>query len=287
MDRFPQFQKTRIAPTPSGYLHLGNALSFLITASLAKKTGAKVLLRIDDLDRQRVRPEYVQDIFEVLYLFGINWDEGPRNEEEYETRYGQMHRMALYRSALQQLREGGHLFACTCSRSEILRHNPDGVYPGTCRHKGIPLDAPGVSWRLHTAEEKVLQVKNLDGTVTTAFLPGEMQSFVVRKKDGTPAYQLASLVDDLHFGVDLVVRGDDLWPSTLAQLYLASLLRQPRFSEASFFHHPLLKDANGVKLSKSAGAQSIRHLRSNGREHSDLYALITQHRSIEELATCF
>ena len=282
MDRLPRYRKTRIAPTPSGYLHLGNALSFLTTASLAKKTGAKILLRIDDLDRERVRPEFVQDIFDTLNFLGIEWDEGPRNLSAFETHYGQMHRVALYREALQQLRESGYVFACTCSRTDVLSKNPDGTYPGTCRYKDISLDQAGVSWRLHTAVERKLQILGPDGAVTTSNLPGLMQSFVVRKKDGLAAYQLTSLIDDLHFGVDLVVRGADLWPSTLAQLYLASLLCQPRFLEAAFYHHPLLKDVNGIKLSKSAGAQSIRHLRKSGSKLSDLLELLAQSHPIEE-----
>lgn len=282
MDHWPSFCKTRIAPTPSGYLHLGNALSFLLTAALARKTGAQILLRIDDLDGDRTRPEYVQDIFDTLCFLQIGWHEGPRNPEELTARFSQLHRLALYRRALQQLREEGHVFACTCSRAGILRASPDGTYPGTCRHKGIPLDTPGVCWRLHTEPELPLKANHPDGSVTTAVLPESMHYFVVRKKDGMPAYQLTSVVDDLHFNVDLVVRGADLWPSTLAQLCLASLLRQPRFGEASFYHHPLLKDTNGLKLSKSAGAPSIRHLRHNGGGLSDLYELIIQVHDMEE-----
>ena len=277
MDRLPFFRKTRIAPTPSGYLHLGNAFSFLITASLAKKTGARVLLRIDDLDRQRIRPEYMQDIFDTLRLLGINWDEGPRSAEEQETRFAQMHRLALYRKALQQLRDGGHLFACTCSRTDVLQQHSEGVYPGTCCRNNLSLDAEGVSWRLHTNLGQTIRVKSLDGQEITATLPPAMQAFVVRKKDGMPAYQLTSLVDDLHFGVDLVVRGTDLWPSTLAQLYLASLLGASRFAETTFYHHPLLKNANGEKLSKSAGAASIRHRQKTDTLLADLQAIAEQY----------
>lgn len=284
MNRLPSFSKTRIAPTPSGYLHQGNAFSFLVTAALAKRTGARVLLRIDDLDGERARPEYVQDIFDTLHFLQIGWDEGPLNPEELTARFSQLNRLELYRCALQQLREEGQVFACTCSRAEILRTSPDGTYPGTCRHKGIPLDTPGVCWRLQTDPGLPLMVKHPDGSVTTAVLPESMHYFVVRKKDGMPAYQLTSVVDDLHFGVDLVVRGADLWPSTLAQLCLASQLRQPRFGDASFCHHPLLKDASGLKLSKSAGAPSIRHLRHTGGKLSDLYELIAQAHDIEEWA---
>lgn len=286
MDRTPRFQKTRIAPTPSGYLHLGNALSFLTTAALAHRTGAQVLLRIDDLDGERTRPEYVADIFDTLRFLQTGWHEGPRNSGEHESRYAQTHRLALYQKALQQLRDEGRLFACTCSRAEILRQSPDGVYPGTCRHKGIALDQPGVCWRLHTDAKRTLNVTNLDGSITTTVLPEHMHCFVVRKKDGMPAYQLTSVVDDLHFGVDLIVRGADLWPSTLAQLYLAAVLCQPRFLETTFYHHPLLTDAHGIKLSKSAGAQSIRHLRHSGLKLPDLHALLSRSPLEEGTVAC-
>lgn len=288
MDRQLSFRKTRIAPTPSGYLHQGNALSFLTTAALAQKTGAAILLRIDDLDGERARPEYVQDIFDTLRFLQIRWDEGPRNPEECESQWAQRNRLSLYQNALQQLRQEGHLFACTCSRAEVLRMSPDGAYPGTCRDKGIPLDTPGVCWRLHTAAEQMVQVKHVDGTVTTTTLPRDMHCFVVRKKDGMPAYQLTSLVDDVYFGVDLIVRGADLWPSTLAQLHLASLLRQFRFLKVSFYHHPLLTDAHGMKLSKSAGAESVRHLRERGGTLCDLQALLAQSGNMKEwTGNCF
>src|ERR1700755_812419 len=110
------FKKTRIAPTPSGFLHLGNAYSFALTAALAEKYGAKILLRIDDLDRERVQKEYVQDIFDTLNFLELPWDEGPRNVMELERDWSQIHRMGLYKEALDLLREEGDLFACNCSR---------------------------------------------------------------------------------------------------------------------------------------------------------------------------
>jgi glutamyl/glutaminyl-tRNA synthetase len=100
-----QFNKTRIAPTPSGFLHLGNALSFELTASLAQKTGAKILLRIDDLDRERTNPPYVQDIFDTLNFLNIKWDEGPKDIIEYENSWSQIHRIGLYQNALEQLKQ--------------------------------------------------------------------------------------------------------------------------------------------------------------------------------------
>src|SRR5688500_4640510 len=123
-----KFVKTRIAPTPSGYLHAGNALSFILTKALAERTGAKILLRIDDLDQERVRKEYVQDIFDTLDFLGIEWHEGPRNYEDYKNHYSQQHRMDHYTSALQQLLEKNAVFSCTCSRSML-----DGTYHGQCQ----------------------------------------------------------------------------------------------------------------------------------------------------------
>jgi len=272
MGEIKSFRKTRIAPTPSGYLHLGNVLSFVLTAALAgrgaslaaslrRPQGAAIFLRIDDFDRQRVSRDYVEDIFETLDFLGIPWDEGPRNFAEYEQMYSQVHRLELYRAALQQLRVGGKLFACDCSRAKVLRESPDGWYPGTCREKRLSLDAEGCSWRINT-----------DG----AALPAEMTDFVVRKKDGFPAYQLISVVDDLYYGVDLVVRGEDLWPSTLAQQWLAGQLGREEFGRIGFFPHPLLMTLNGGKLSKSAGADSVHYLRLQGVEPSGLYGMIVR-----------
>ncbi|HWK57368.1 MAG TPA: glutamate--tRNA ligase family protein [Parapedobacter sp.] len=258
-----QFLRTRIAPTPSGYLHLGNVLSFAITAVLARQSGARIMLRIDDLDRERVRADYVADIFDTLTYLGIAWDEGPMDYDAYEATYSQVHRLGLYRNALEQLRTQGAVYACDCSRTLVQRHHPSGVYTGRCKHRGLPLDGKGYCWRIDTDK---------------ADLPEHVNHFIVRKKDGMPAYQLTSLVDDVHFGVDLVVRGQDLWDSTRAQLFLANELGYKRFCEASFVHHALLKAGAGEKLSKSAGATSIRYLRNKAYSRTDIY------RSIGEMA---
>jgi len=257
------FSKTRIAPTPSGYLHLGNALSFALTASLAKKYGAKILLRIDDLDRGRVNPQYVQDIFDTLNFLEIPWDEGPRNMQEYENAWSQLHRMDTYQNALQQLKESGAVYACTCSRTQI--------HTCTCRDKDISLDTENVSWRLRTNHERELSITTLNEGIIKPKLPAEMKDFMVKKKDGYPAYQLTSLIDDLHFGIDLIVRGEDLWPSTVAQHYLAEALQQPGFQKITFHHHPLIMESGDKKLSKSAGATSIKYLRENGKTMADVY----------------
>ena len=272
MDNQHTISKTRIAPTPSGFLHVGNVLSFMITKSIAEKTGAKILLRIDDLDRERLETRYVQDIFDTLHFLNIPWQEGPRNVQEYEQQYSQVHRMDLYNKALEQLREGGHVFACTCTRSQ--RIGRDVSYPGNCLHKNLPLDTPGACWRLRTNDQTELLVHRLEDAPVKTVLPDNMQYFVVKKKDGYPAYQLSSLADDVYFGIDLIVRGQDLWPSTLAQLYLASVLGLTHFQNTTFHHHPLVTDEYGEKLSKSEGATSIQYLRQRGKTAADIYAMV-------------
>jgi len=272
----PRFNRTRIAPTPSGFLHLGNAASFVITSRLARQMGSRVLLRIDDLDRERVDERYVQDIFDTLGFLGLSWDEGPLGLAEFEAVWSQVHRMDMYAAALQALREQGLLFACNCSRAQVARAAAGGGYPGTCRDKGLSLDAPDVSWRVRTEMSKELKVRRLEGGVFSGRLDGSMKDFVVRKRDGFPAYQLTSITDDLHFGVDLIVRGQDLWPSTLAQRYLAGLLPGGGFFEdVCFYHHALLEEG-GAKLSKSAGAMSVQFLRREGKTVDEIYGLIGQ-----------
>jgi glutamyl-tRNA synthetase len=288
MEEHFAFTRTRIAPTPSGYLHVGNILSFSLTVALARRAGASVVLRIDDLDRERAESRYVEELFETLRFLEIPWDEGPIDVAQFDREYSQAHRMELYGRALASLRESGTVFACTCSRSQLR----DGVYPGTCRDRGLSLDTAGASWRLRTSSPAPLRVKTRDRGVVGAALPAGMQDFVVRKKDGFPAYQLTSLVDDVYYGVDCIVRGEDLWPSTLAQHYLSLCLPgMEAFREATFLHHPLLKSTDGEKLSKSAGATSIQYLRKHGMSPAQVYSYIARSlgkdivvRNWEELA---
>jgi glutamyl/glutaminyl-tRNA synthetase len=268
-----KFNKTRIAPTPSGFLHLGNVLSFVLTAAIAQQTGAKILLRIDDLDRERAKPEYVQDIFDTLNFLDIPWHYGPRNALEYEQEWSQMHRLALYNNALEKLETNRHLFACTCTRAQLQQYG--NVYPGTCLKKGLPLDTPESSLRLITDDSEIW-LNTFSGSREKFTLPDEMKNFVVWKKDGLPAYQLASVCDDVHFGVDLVVRGLDLWPSTLAQLQLAAKLNYNTFGGIAFYHHPLLMAVQGQKLSKSAGDTSVKYLREHGNGPADVFSLIAK-----------
>jgi glutamyl/glutaminyl-tRNA synthetase len=250
---FQRFTRTRIAPTPSGFLHLGNVFSFALTASIARNTGASILLRIDDLDQPRIQPQYVQDIFDTLRFLDIPWDEGPKNYEEYKHKFSQLHRMPLYEKALDQLREGGRVFACSCSRTTREACN--------CRDKNLSPDDPANAWRLITP--------------ASASLPESMHEFIVKKKDGFPSYQLGCVVDDHHYGVDLIVRGDDLHDSSKAQVYLAEMLGYKSFVNSTMLHHQLLMESPEQKLSKSAGSTSIQYLRQQGKTPAEIFELIS------------
>ncbi|MFT3903988.1 MAG: glutamate--tRNA ligase family protein [Niabella sp.] len=264
------FNRTRIAPTPSGFLHVGNILSFALTAALAIEAGAAILLRIDDMDRQRYRSAYVQDIFEALRFLEIPWHEGPRNLEDFEQHFAQSHRLPLYENALTQLQDKHLLFACKCSRA-MLRQ--DGRCTGDCADKNISLNDEHVAWRLMW-QPCAFALQTVEKGVIEARLPDDMQYFVVRKKDGNPAYQLSSLIDDAHFGVDFVVRGNDLWSSSLAQRCLAEVLHLETFKRTVFYHHPLITGRNGEKLSKSAGDTSLRHIRMQGASRAEVFTSI-------------
>lgn len=243
--------RLRFAPTPSGYLHRGNALNFILNWLVARLRGGRILLRIDDLDAERKRPEYVADVFDSLHWLGLDWDEGPGSSssgaglvDEFGENWSQHRRLALYNNVLEQLRETGLLFACRKSRRDLEPFA--GSYPPEFRDQGLSLDEPDVAWRVATPPD----------------FP--MPDFVVRRRDGIPAYQVASLADDLHFGVTHVIRGEDLSASTAAQRFLAEQIGTQDFLDIRFLHHPLLTDAQGQKLSKSAGADSLKTLREGG-----------------------
>ncbi|MFT4024297.1 MAG: glutamate--tRNA ligase family protein [Flavihumibacter sp.] len=228
---------TRLAPTPSGYLHLGNVLSFCITAALAEAYHAPVFLRIDDLDQGRVRPAYITDVFHTLKHLGITWQQGPVDAGDFIRHYSQLKRLPLYQAALHTLREKKCVYACDCTRKTITNCR--------CRSRKLSLDGLHHQWRLIT---------------DNASLDDSLTDFVVRRKDGFPAYQLSSVVDDVHFGINLIVRGEDLRHSTAAQLYLCDLIEMNAFRESVFFHHRLLMENDGQKMSKSAGAVSVHFL---------------------------
>lgn len=229
------------------------------------------------MDRARFKDVYLQDIFDTLNFLEIPWDEGPKNASEFFKEYSQVHRIPIYERYLIQLREEGFLYPCRCSRQELgksaLCH---------CAIGKMKENPTGVNWRLRDLPEGLLSVIDFNNGLTNIQLPEEMHRLIVRKKDGYPSYQLASMVDDLFYGIDLIVRGEDLLPSTLAQLHLATLLKKPEFNQIAFYHHPLLKNADGTKLSKSAGATSVRYLREAGYSAADIFNVIARNLKIGE-----
>ncbi len=238
--------KTRFAPTPSGYLHLGNVFNLLLAERWRDRTGGRLLLRIDDLDRGRTRPEYVEDIFRVASWLGVAFDEGPTDPHDFGANWTQARRAGRYAEALQRLAEGGRVFACTCSRHDVDAATRDGGYPGTCRNRGLDLETPGAAWRLR-----------LDGREVEGPSEPALRDPVVRRRDGTCAYHVATIVDDLDYGVSHVFRGMDLEPSTRLQRAIAPVLGLDAYLDVRFEHHPLLTDDAGGKLSKSAGARAM------------------------------
>ncbi|MEM6802172.1 MAG: glutamate--tRNA ligase family protein [Bacteroidota bacterium] len=267
MDKSSKKFKTRISPTPSGYLHLGNALNFVYTWLLAMNSGATLCLRIDDLDTSRLRPEYVEDIFRTLEWLGIEYDEGPQSPDELQKKYSQNLRKDLYFACIEQLKE--YSFPCTCTRKQILETSPDGKYPGTCRElqqSTALLDEYAL--RIRIPEGSFVSWDDLNQGPQRVNLYAQMRDFIILRKDGIPAYQIASLVDDREMGINILVRGEDLKDSTAAQLYLAQKISFDAFAQSHFLHHPLLRGMNGEKLSKSAGALSIRELRRNSVSRS-------------------
>ncbi|HSR35757.1 MAG TPA: glutamate--tRNA ligase family protein [Desulfurivibrionaceae bacterium] len=259
--------RSRIAPTPSGYLHLGNAVNFLLTWLLVRQAGGSLKLRIDDADSDRTQPEYIEDIFHQLDWLGLTWDEGPSGPEDFRHHHSQLLRQERYRAVLDQLAATGLLFPCVCSRKQIREQATNGLYPGTCRTRREP--PPGEhAIRLLVPAETVVQVG--DQPVS---LGATMGDFVLWRRDDQPAYQLASLVDDLDDRISCIVRGADLLASTAAQLHLATLLGaigEP-FGAITFHHHPLIPGEGGQKLSKSDNALSLHAMREAGVTPTQIY----------------
>ncbi|MEO1449975.1 MAG: glutamate--tRNA ligase family protein [Bacteroidota bacterium] len=242
----------RLAPTPSGYLHLGNILNFSLNWLTVRHLGGRLRLRIDDLDNARMRDAYLEDIFRVLDWLGMDWDEGPDGPDAHRSRYSQQFRLDIYRDALHALKEKGHLFACDCSRKQIRSLAPDGRYPGTCIKRELSFRRDRVAWRLQSESASLLEWEDMFQGNTRAYPHLTMPFIILRRKDGIPAYQLASVIDDELDGITHVIRGADLQASTAVQLYISQWL-ETRLSKATWGHHPLLMHTDGTKKSKSAG----------------------------------
>ena len=251
---------SRFAPSPSGRLHLGHAFS----AAVGRGAGARFLLRIEDLDAGRCKPEFVDAIFEDLRWLGIAWDGQPLVQSD---------RVGAYAAALDELQARGLVYPCFCTRADIAAsltapHGDLGdAYPGTCRALADdPARRAGTphSWRLDSG--KAVAVAGLPGWTEqdeTRFAAkrGDIGDAILARKDAPAAYHLACVVDDAASGVDLVVRGADLRPSTPVQRLLQQLLDIP---EPVYFHHPLVAHADGRRLAKRDLAPTLAAMRGHG-----------------------
>jgi glutamyl-Q tRNA(Asp) synthetase len=270
---------TRFAPSPTGYLHLGHAYSALIAWRAAREAGGRFLLRIEDIDTTRCRPEFTAAILEDLAWLGIDWDGDVREQSEY---------FADYEAALDKLDVLGVLYPCFCSRAEIARASaaPQGEevlrYPGTCRsistEERVHRIAAGESFGLRLDVARALARRaplewEEDGRGMIAAEPERLGDVVVARKDAPTSYHLAVTVDDALQGVTLVTRGADLFMSTHIHRLLQALLDLP---VPRYRHHRLLTDAQGKRFAKRDRALTLRALRDAGRTAAEVRAMAEQ-----------
>jgi glutamyl-tRNA synthetase len=262
----------RLAPSPTGFLHLGHARTFWVAQTRAQARSGMLILRNEDIDRDRSKAEFVTAMLHDLRWFGFEWQEGPDRGGPMAP-YNQSERIALYREAFEKLRAKELIYPCNCSRKDVLRasqapHGEDEViYPGTCRGK-TAADAKGaVNWRFRIPENEA--VLFVDGCLEMQSFTGgrHFGDFIVWRHDDVPAYQLAVVVDDAGMAITEVVRGADLLISTARQLLLYQGLK---LQAPAFYHCPLLTDENGVRLAKRHQALSLRALRQQGFSPDDL-----------------
>jgi glutamyl/glutaminyl-tRNA synthetase len=273
----PHYYRGRIAPSPTGYLHLGHALTFWTAFRRAVERNGKLVLRVEDLDAQRCKVEFREAIFEDLRWFGISWDEGPDVGGPFVP-YEQGARRAHYVSVWEKLRDGGFIYPCRCSRKDVMgavaaphEGEDEPVYPGTCRTApGTVPDAKGpagVTWRFRVPQGEEMAFHDGRLGLQRVVAGSDFGDFVIWRKDEVPAYQLAVVADDAAMRITEVVRGEDLLTSTFRQLLLYRALG---LGAPVFYHCPLMTDEHGQRLAKRNAALSLRELRANGKKPEDL-----------------
>jgi glutamyl-tRNA synthetase len=278
MSRFEKSYRGRLAPSPTGYLHLGHARTFWTAQERARANGGALVLRNEDIDSTRFKLDFVPPMIEDLRWFGFEWQEGPDCGGPFAP-YHQSGRFHFYRTALEKLRAGGFIYPCTCSRKDVrqavsapnLGENDEPLYPGTCRNKKLSTlnlqPSTRFNWRFRVPDDETISFT--DGNFgPQQFVAGtDFGDFVVLRHDDVPAYQLACVVDDAAMQITEVVRGADLLVSTARQilLYRALDLNPP-----AFFHCPLMCEKTGERLAKRHDALSLRSLRASGKTPESL-----------------
>jgi glutamyl-tRNA synthetase len=264
-----QNYRGRLAPSPTGYLHLGHARTFWTAQQRARDQKGALVLRNEDLDPERSRPEFVNAMLEDLRWFGFSWQEGPDCGGAFGP-YSQSERRELYLAAFERLRAGGWVYPCTCSRKDIqsaaraphAAEDEEPIYPGTCRaNEKFKIQNVKFSWRFRVPEGEIISFWDANSGPRQFVAGKDFGDFVVWRHDGVPAYQLAVVVDDAAMRMSEVVRGADLLVSTARQLLLYRALGLP---PPGFCHCPLLKDESGARLAKRHDALSLRALRAKG-----------------------
>ncbi|KQM22081.1 tRNA glutamyl-Q(34) synthetase GluQRS [Novosphingobium sp. Leaf2] len=252
--------RTRFAPSPNGPLHLGHAYAALVAHDTAGASGGTFVLRIEDIDGERSRPEMVDESIDDLRWLGLDWD-GPA--------VFQSTRLDSYAAAARRLKALDLLYPCTCTRAQIAAaaqsHGPDGpIYPGTCRHRDV--DPANAAWRLDMAKAMALTGPLVWRDVEAGPQPATPQAFgdvVLVRKDLPASYHLAATLDDATDVVSLVTRGMDLFAASSVHRLLQALLDLP---VPEWLHHPLLLEADGRKLAKRRGAPSLADRRRAGED---------------------
>lgn len=264
-----QKYRGRLAPSPTGLLHLGHARTFWTAQQRARLHGGELVLRNDDLDSTRFKMEFVDAMLEDLRWFGFEWSEGPDIGGPVAP-YNQSERMSFYRDALEKLQAGGFIYPCSCSRKDIqaaltaphLENDEEPIYPGTCRdHRESEIVNRKYNWRFRVPDGETISF--VDGNCgEQKFIAGkDFGDFVVWRHDGVPAYQLSCAVDDAAMRITEVVRGADLLISTARQILIFRALGWP---PPQFYHCELMRDEHGERLAKRHDALSLRSLRGQG-----------------------
>ena len=265
----------RLAPSPTGFLHLGHARTFWAAQERARARGGELILRNEDLDSTRFKMEFAGAMIEDLRWFGFEWSEGPDVGGKFAP-YNQSERMEVYRAALEHLRARNFIYPCTCSRKDIqaatraphANDDDEPIYPGTCRgNSKLKIEHSKFAWRFRVPDGETISFT--DGNFgERRFVAGkDFGDFVVWRGDGVPAYQFACVVDDAAMQITEVVRGADLLVSTARQILLYRALNWPA---PDFFHCELMVDESGQRLAKRHDALSLRQLRERGESPENL-----------------